>query len=142
MVSETWFAEIESTIFTYLQHMLSEVEDAPYPDINWTTSNQNISDIDVFPAVYVHLLPPLEIGNDLYNADIPALNTTFEIQVFSDKSETHCRKIMTSCVLEMKKLRFNIQMLPDPQVQNKKYFAIARFNRIIASGDADIVPRK
>lgn len=142
MVSDVWFMEIESTILTYLQHVLVDVADAPFPDLQCTTTNQNISDIDIFPTLYVHLLPPTEVGNDLYNVDIPAINATFELQVFSDKSEIHCRKIITKCIQEMKKLHFNVPMFPDPQSNNRKYFAIARFNRIIASGDADIVPRE
>lgn len=142
MVSDVWYSEIESTIFTNLSYLLVEKEDAPYKDLNCTTSNQNISDIDVFPALYVHMLPPIETGNDLYNKDVPAISATFELQVFSDKSESECRKIMTSCIKLMKDMMFNVSMFPDPQAYNKKYYAIARFSRIIASGDRDIVPQE
>ena len=142
MISETWYSEIESTVFTLLQYVLVEKEGAPYPALNCTTSSQNesLENVDDFPALYVHLLPPLEMGNDLYNEDITALRATLELQVFSDQSENECRKIMNVCIREMKKLHFNISMFPDPQTVDKKYFAIARFSRVIAGGDADIVP--
>lgn len=144
MISDTWYSEIESTIFTLLQYVLVEKEGAPYPTLNCTTSSQNesLENVDDFPALYVHLLPPLEMGNDLYNEDITALRATLELQVFSDQSENECRQIMNACIKEMKKLHFNISMFPDPQTADKKYFAIARFTRVIAGGDADIVPKE
>ena len=141
MVSETWYSEIESTIFTLLQYVLVEKVDAPYPSLNCTTSSQNesLENVDDFPALYVHLLPPLEMGQTLTNEDVSAIRATFELQVFSDQSENECRDIMNACIKEMKKLRFNIPMLPDPQTADKKYFAIARFSRVIGNGDTDIV---
>lgn len=144
MISETWFSEIESTIFTLLQYVLVEKADAPYPTLNCTTSSQNesLENVDDFPALYVHLLPPIEMGNDLRNEVVAAINATVELQVFSDQSEKECREIMNACILEMKRLHFNINMFPDPQTVDKKYFAIARFNRVIASGDSDIVPKE
>lgn len=144
MISDTWFSEIESTIYTLLQYVLVEKEDAPYPTLNCTTSSENesLENVDDFPALYVHLLPPIEMGNDLYNVDTAAINATFELQVFSNESEQQCREIMNACIREMKKLHFNIAMFPDPQTVSKKYFAIARFSRVIASGDSDIVPQE
>ena len=144
MISDTWYSEIESTIFTLLQYVLVEQDGAPYPALNCTTSSQNesLENVSDFPALYVHLLPPLETGNDLYNEDITAIWATVELQVFSDKSESECRKIMDVCIKEIKKLHFNISMFPDPQTVDKKYFAIARFTRVIAGGDADIVSKE
>lgn len=143
MISETWYSEIESTVFTVLQYYLAEKEEAPYPTLNCTTSSQNesLEYVDDFPALYVHLLPAVEIGNTLLNEEVAAVRATFELQVFSDESESECREIMNACILEMKKLHFNISMFPDPQTQDKKYFAIARFTRVIGNGDLDIVPR-
>lgn len=144
MISDTWYSEIESSIFTLLQYVLVEKDGAPYPTLNCTTSSENesLENVDDFPALYVHLLPPLEMGNDLHNEDVTAIRATVEIETFSDKSEAQCREIMNACILEMKKLHFNISMFPDPQTVDKKYFAIARFSRVIAGGDADIVPNE
>lgn len=144
MISDVWFSEIESTIYTTLYYMLVQRESAPFPKLNCTTSSQNesVENIDDFPALYVHLLPLYEVGNDLYNRDVTAVRATVELQVFSNQSESECRKIMNACIVEMKKLRFNVPSFPDPQTGNKKYYAIARFTRIIAGGDADIVPRE
>lgn len=144
MISETWYSEIESTIYTILQWKLVSKEDAPFPYLNCTTSSENesLEGVSDFPALYVHLLPPLEVGQDLTNESVNAINATFEMQVYSNKSETQCTKIMNAVIKQMKALHFNISMFPDPQSSEKKYFAIARFNRIIAGGDKEIVPRE
>ena len=144
MASETWYSEIESTIYTHLQHVLVEVVDAPYPELNCTTSNrsESLENISDFPNLYVHLLPPAELGNDLTNVTVNGIRATFELQVYSDKSESECREIMTACIQEMKKLCFNVSMFPDPQTASeKKYYALARFTRVIGAGDFDIVPQ-
>lgn len=143
MVSETWFSEIESTIYTLLQYKLTYIEDAPFPNLNCTTSSQNesLEGVSDFPTLYVHMVSPVELGNDLYNEDVTAIRATFDLQVYSDTSEEECRKIMNACIMEMKKLKFKVSMFPDPQTSDKKYYAIARFSRIIASGDTDIVPK-
>lgn len=143
MISDVWYSEIESTLYTHLQYKLADMVGAPYPQLNCTTSSQSesIDNIDIFPTLYIHMLSPIEIGNDLRNEQVAAVNATIELQVFSDVSESECRKIITSAVQEMKSLHFNVAMFPDPQTADKKYFAIARFTRVIASGDQDIVPR-
>lgn len=144
MVSETWYSEIESTIYTHLEYKLVLSGTAPFPNLNCTTSSQSetIENITDFPALYVHLLPPVEMGNDLCNVDVAAIRTTVELQAFSDKSESECRKIITAAIQEMKKLHFNVAMFPDPQTVDKRYYAIARFTRVIAAGDQDIVPQE
>lgn len=141
MISETWYSQIESTLLTTLQYYLVEKTDAPFPLLNCTTSSENdsLEGVSDFPTLYVHLLSPLEIGNDLTNESVNAIDATLELQVFSNQNESECREIMDACIIEMKKLHFNISMFPDPQTQDKKYFAIARFNRVIGSGDVDIV---
>ena len=143
MVSNTWFSEIESTIFTLLQYLLAEKSDAPFPRLTCTTSSQNetVSGVGLFPTLYVHMLPPIEVGNDLDNVSVNAIRATFDLQVYSNKSEVEARKIMDACIMEMKKLRFNVSMFPDPQTTNGVYYCIARFTRVIGSGDAEIVPQ-
>ena len=143
MVSDTWFSEIESTIFTILQYILVDKSDAPYPSLKCTTSNKNesVEGVATFPTLYIHMLQPVAIGDDLTNETINAVRATFELQVFSNKSETECRKIMNACILEMKKLHFNTPLLADPQSSNGVYYAIARFSRVIASGDVELVEK-
>ena len=143
MVDETWYDKIESYILTILKYELVQKLLAPYPKLTCTTSNQEES-LDLvgnFPTMYVHMLPPYEVGRDLTNDTVNGINCTFELTVYSDKSEKECRQIITAGIQQMKKLHFNVETFPDPRTSDKKYIAIARLNRVIASGDRELVPQ-
>lgn len=143
MVDETWYDKIESYILTILKYELVQKLLAPYPKLTCTTSNQEES-LDLvgdFPTMYVHMLPPYEVGRDLTNVTVNGINCTFELTVYSDKSEKECRQIITAGIQQMKKLHFNVETFPDPRTSDKKYIAIARLNRVIASGDRELVPQ-
>ena len=142
-ISETWYSEIESTLLTTLEYKLVEKANAPFPNLTCTTSSENdsVDGIATFPTLYIHLLPLVEVGMDLTNESVNAVRATLELQVFSNRSEAECRKIMTRGLQEMKLLHFNVTSFPDYQTSNKRYFAIARCTRIIAGGDSEIVPR-
>ena len=143
MVDETWYDKIESYILTILKYELVKKLLAPYPKLTCTTSNQeeSLDLVNDFPTMYVHMLPPYEVGRDLTNDTVNGINCTFELVVYSDKSEKECRNIITAGIQQMKKLHFNVETFPDPRTSDKKYIAIARLNRVIASGDRELVPQ-
>ena len=144
MVDEKWYTKIESYILTTLKYELVQKVSAPYPKLKCTTSNQaeSLEDVGDFPTLYVHMLEPIEVGRDLTNITVNGLNCTFELQVFSDKSEKECRNIVSDAIQEMKKLYFNVDSFPDPKTYDKKYVAISRVSRIIGGNDKEIVPQE
>ena len=111
--------------------------------VTCTTSNQeeSLELVGDFPTMYVHMLAPYEVGRDLTNDNVNGINCTFELTVYSDKSEKECRNIITAGIQQMKKLHFNVETFPDPRTSDKKYIAITRLNRVIASGDKELVPQ-
>lgn len=143
MVDETWYDKIESYILTILKYELVQKLSAPFPKLTCTTSNQeeSLELVGDFPTMYVHMLPPYEVGRDLANVTVNGINCTFELTVYSDKSEKECRQIITAGIQQMKKLHFNVETFPDPRTSDKKYIAITRLNRVIASGDKELVPQ-
>ena len=143
MVDETWYDKIESYILTILKYELVQKLSAPFPKLTCTTSNQeeSLELVGDFPTMYVHMLPPYEVGRDLANVTVNGINCTFELTVYSDKSEKESRQIITAGIQQMKKLHFNVETFPDPRTSDKKYIAITRLNRVIASGDKELVPQ-
>ena len=133
---DNWFAQIESTVLTYLQYMLCEKTGALYPNLNCTTKSQSTKPSD-FPTLYLHSLTPIERDQDLENDAINSVLSTLEIQVFSNQSETEAKKIMTDVVLLMKSLRWSITMLPDPQTNDKISYCIARFRKLVTESDIE-----
>lgn len=114
--------------------MLTERDDAPYPDLKCTTVSQNT--VVNFPTLYLHELQPVEAGNDLDNTTVNAVLSTIEIQVWSNESEKHCKDILTAAIVEMKRLRFNVTMFPNVTTDNKIAWGVARFRRMIGAGDS------
>ena len=128
-----WFANIEESVLTQLDYMLAQRTDAPYPNLVVTSANQN--QVTAFPTLYIHELSPVEAGNDLNNQTINAVLETIEIQIWTNETEAECRQLMSSAILEMKRMRFNCTAFPNIQTDNKIAFGIARFRRMIGSGD-------
>ena len=132
-MSDTWFADIESNILTTLSYMLADRQDAPFPNLVCTSANQN--QLTAFPTLYIHELTPVETGNDLENQTINAVIETIEIQIWTNETEEECRRLMSAAIIEMKRMRFDCTAFPSIQTDNKIAFGIARFRRIIGSGD-------
>ena len=132
-MSENWFARIESNVFTQVAYMLSEREDAPYPDMKCTTVSQNT--ITAFPTLYLHELQPVEAGMDLENVTVNAVLSTIEIQVWANTSEKDCKDILTAAILEMKRMGFNVTMFPNVQTDSRIAWGVARFRRMVGAGD-------
>jgi hypothetical protein len=128
-----WFANIEESVLTQLDYMLAHRTDAPYPSLVVTSANQN--QVTAFPTLYIHELSPVEAGNDLNNQTINAVLETIEIQIWTNETEAECRQLMSAAILEMKRMRFNCTAFPNIQTDNKIAFGIARFRRMIGSGD-------
>ena len=133
-MKDNWFSEIESRVFTQISYMLTERDDAPYPDLKCTTVSQ--STVVNFPTLYLHELQPVEAGNDLVNESVNAVLSTIEIQVWSNVSEKDCKDIITAAVLEMKRLGYNVTMFPSVQTDSKIAWGAARFRRMVGSCDS------
>ena len=130
---DNWFSETENTVLTRLDYMLAQRTDAPYPSLVVTSANQN--QVTAFPTLYIHELEPVETGQDLVNQSINAVISTFEAQVWTNETEIECRKILADVISEMKGMRFNVTAFPNVQTDNKIAWGVARFRRMIGSGD-------
>lgn len=135
-MADTWFTQIESVVFTYIQYVMKDKLGAPYPKLNCTTKSQNTMPSQ-FPTLYLHNLTPIEQAQDLENDEVNAVLATIEIQVFSNKSEDEANKIITTAISFMKKLRWNVTMFPDPQTNDKVSLCIARFRKMVTKNDIE-----
>lgn len=135
-MSSTWYSQIESSVFTYIEYMLTGKLLSPYPDLNCTTKSQSTNP-SVFPTLYLHNLTPIEQGQDFENNEVNSVLSTIEIQVFSNKSEDEANKIITSAIQLMKDLRWNVTMFPDPQTSDKVSYTIARFRKLVTKNDIE-----
>lgn len=131
MDSEYWYAELESRLFTIFRTRLA----AKIYNVKCTTKDQQIIERN-FPMVYFHELEQMEIGNDLDNTSINAVNETIQIQVYA-KNDEDCRNITTESVVQMKKLRFNINAMPiyTHSEDGRISLSVFRATRVYGGGD-------
>lgn len=133
-----WALEIESTIYTIIKTKARARLVEEYPTINFTNDNV-VSDTAVFPTVYIHFLPSMEIGQDIDNVDVNAIRATAQIEITvgnAQNSLTDARKVVSVVLEEFKALRFNITAMPEfngNTTDTKRM--IFRASRVIGSQD-------
>lgn len=126
--------EVESKVYSRIKYGFSEEIKKQYPDLNFTTNNRALVD-PKFPCVYIHLASCAEVGQDLDNTSINGGDYMFQIDVYDNKSQSRADTIMDEIVRIMKSMRFNIPEMPTFDNTQSEYRAVARFERIIGSGD-------
>lgn len=124
------YTEILDRVFTQVSYMLKK----KYPDLYCTTKGENVG-TSKFPTMYMYELQPLEVGNDLENATINAVQCTIEIQVYTKNNETLCKEIMSEATSEMKRFRFLVPAMPIVSTTDSISRGVARYRRIVGSGD-------
>lgn len=129
-----WTNEISSIVFTRIKTEATKRLSGKYPDIYFTNSDRAQTE-PKFPTVYIHEIGSVEQGQDLENLQINAVMTTFQIDVTDNQSQNRANNVM-SCVVEiMKSMRFSVVSMPEFQNTESTYRSIARFRRVIGSGD-------
>lgn len=136
-MDNAWFTSLEAKIFNIVSYRLKKALKMSDKDIKCTTDGQSNSTA-VFPTFYLHELSPVETGNDLENKTINALTETIEIIVYT-KNRQQCKKIINEAVLQMKAISFDVTMMPIVTTDDNVYSGVARFRRIVGSGDTDLV---
>ena len=125
---------IESKVYTRLKNNVSETFISKYPTYTVTTSDKRPSKM-TYPYVYVHEMTGIERGSTLENDTLAALNVTFQIEVYSDKSQTVTSDTMKEIVRIMKSMRFSVSAFPENLNTDSLYRKVARFERLIGDGD-------
>ena len=133
-MNEIWYSQIESYVLTEVSYYLKDRENAPYPGLNCTTKSQSVTPSE-FPTLYLHMLTPVEMSQDLENDCVNSVLATIEIVVYSNISEKESSKIIADAINVMKKSHWNITMFPDPQTVDKVSSSVARFRRLVTEND-------
>lgn len=133
-MNNLWFSQIESYVLTDVKYYLKDAENAPYPNLNCTTKNQNTMP-SKFPTLYLHTLSPAEMAQDLENDCVNAVLATIEIAVYSNISEDESNRILSKAIDVMKKSHWNITTFPDPQTIDNISVSIARFRKLVTELD-------
>ena len=139
MYDETWFTKIESTILTRIQYYLSEIDDAPFPDLICTTTKRNLTETEEavtgqFPTLYL-FVQNVETGSDLDNITVNGVNSTVQITVYDNLSKERCEQIANAAISVMKSMRYSSNKLPLCTEYKNIYLANSISRRVIGAGD-------
>ncbi len=125
---------LESQVFSKIKYGIPDSAKQKYPDLEFSTNDQS-TDSAHFPYVYVHLMGSPEISKDLDRTTINGVAATFQIEVSDNVSQTRARTIMNEVVKVMKRMMFDVTMMPYFMNYNKVFRCVARFSRNIDYND-------
>lgn len=134
MADSTWFLDNESRIYTLIKSKTYDDLKKKYPKITFTTSSE-IQTEPKFPSVYIHELQPSERQQTLAGDYIGSVETTFEVRVTVNTQKTDCVKVLKPILQEFKNMRFNLVSVTPPTSQANMFYTVARFRRILGSGE-------
>lgn len=126
--------DIETRVFSRIKNKYPARLKTMFPNTNFTTSDR-VADDPQFPTIYVHEMSSVEKGNDLENTTINAVLSTFQIEVYDNESMDNARIVMNNVVETMKSMGFSIVSMPEFKNSQSVYRRVARFRRMIGSGD-------
>ena len=138
----SWYDQIEDNVLSYVKSIVNS--NGYNPRITSILDRTIVDENGVpkkFPTIYIHLLQPTEVGNNLDNTEINGVLATIEIQVFSN-DYNECQSLRGITLDAMKSLRFNVPMLPITSNQGDYFSSVARFRRVIGANDSEIISQE
>lgn len=129
-----WYENIFPSILTRLKVESKKALGSTFTDLEVTDEIVTPTNPS-FPTILAVELPNAEQGNDLVNVDIVALMYGVQIEVTDNKKQANTKRVMNEVIKIMKSMGFSVLSMPEITYTNNVYRSVARFRRIIASGD-------
>lgn len=130
-----WAFNLESQFFSVIKKRATDILKGKYPSINFVTTDSPQKSATEFPTVYIHELPGVEAGQDLEAKTINAVLYSMQAEVTTNESQASAREVMQEVAKQFKTLGFTVTAMPEIQNLAEVYRMVARFQRMIGSGD-------
>lgn len=127
-----WYIMIPLMVFTKLKQNFSQKIKQTYnmTDKNFSTVGSSNAPA-VFPFVYFNALPATEQGRDLQGTSVNGALFGFQIDVYSNKTQTEARNVMKEITRIMKTMGFEINSMPSFEDTKDVHRMTARFRRLL-----------
>ena len=134
-MDNSWVFDIQDKIYSRLEAVCIAKLSGKYPNIN-VTMDSHVPTKPKFPNVYLHFLPPIEVGKDLDGADVNAIYLTAQIEVtVTSAQEMSVANKVSQVVMDcMKEMRFSAT-LPEFVNTDTEYRTVSRYARTIGNAD-------
>ena len=131
-----WYMMIPLMVFTKLKQNFSQTIKDTYKMTDSNFSTVGSSDTPaVFPFVYFNALPASEQGRDLQGTSVNGALFTFQVDVYSNKTQNEARKVMSEITKVMKTMGFEINSMPSFESTQDVHRMTARFRRMFGADD-------
>lgn len=131
-----WYMMIPLMVFTKIKQNFSQTIKDTYGMTDKNFSTVGSSDTPaVFPFVYFNAMAASEIGADLQGNSLNGALFSFQIEVYSNKSQTDARKVMEEISRIMKTMGFEINAMPSFENAKDIHRMVARFRRVIGADE-------
>lgn len=131
-----WYMVIPLMVFTKLKNEFSQKIKDTYKMTDKNFSTVGSSDTPaVFPFVYFQTLPAIEQASDLQGTSVNGGSFAFQIDTYSNKTQTEARKVMSEASRIMKTMGFEITSMPSFENTKDVHRMTARFRRVFGAGD-------
>lgn len=131
-----WYMKIPLMVFTKLKQNFSQTIKETYKMTDKNFSTVGSSDTPaVFPFVYVQTLPATEQGRDLQGTSVNGALFAFQVDVYSNKTQSEARNVMSEITKNMKTMGFEIVSMPSFENTKDVHRMTARFRRVMGAND-------
>ena len=131
-----WYMMIPLMVFTKLKQNFSQTIKDTYKMTDSNFSTVGSSDTPaVFPFVSFKTLPATEQGRDLQGTSVNGALFTFQVDVYSNKTQNEARKVMSEITKVMKTMGFEINSMPSFEDTKDVHRMTARFRRMLGAVD-------
>jgi len=133
-MDDFWYMKVENIVFDRIKKKSSEYL-SKYKDINFT-SEEIVQIPTKFPCVEIRELEGIERGQTLEGDAVCGYLSTFQVNVYSEKSKQIARDVMEEVISHFKKdLHFDLVAMPVHSNIGDLHRYTARCRRIIGAGD-------
>lgn len=134
-MDELWYMYVKKRVFDKIKKASKPYIEEKYPNAKFTS--QAVTETpSQFPCIEIIELPGVEVGNTLDNGEVSGYRATFQINVYSEKSENISWDVMSEILSHFKKdLHFSIVATPISANIDGIWRFTARCRRTIGAGD-------
>ena len=129
-----WCFELADKIFTYVKTVATHSLIDEFPNIFFTQSSINEGNAK-YPTIYIHELPGSEVGQDLVNETINAIDYNMQVEVITDNTQEDARVVVAEIADIFKGMGFNLKQFPTFDNSITEYRTIMRVGRVIGKGN-------
>ena len=132
MSDNSWAYDIGTVVFSIVKTKAKPKLESKFPTVYFTSNGKKLSDA-IFPTVY--RMAAAERGTDLEGLSVNATLETFQVDVFTNTSQSDVGRIMSVVADVFKEMRFKVIALPEFN-EGDTYRSTARFQRVIGANDS------